>query len=64
MITTLSNKELEEKILFQTVLLKDGRLGDIVDFIDKEYMIMDVEVGHLDYETISVSISDIEKILI
>ena len=63
MLISLSNEELKDKILFQNVLLKDGRTGDIVDFIDRECMVMDVEIGYLDYETIDVSIGDIEKIL-
>ena len=47
--------------MFDHVLLKDGRRASIVEIFDDEY-IVDVDLGG-DYDTISISKSEIAKVL-
>ncbi len=49
--------------LFDTVLLKDGRVASIIEvFSDRDFM-ADVGDSPADWKTIDVTIDDIEKIL-
>lgn len=50
---------------FDTVLLKDGREAAIVDCPDPEGpFLADVGDGPADWDTISITIDDIEKVII
>lgn len=46
------------------MLLKDGRKATIVEAFDNKVFIADVGSSPKDWETISITINDIEKILI
>lgn len=49
--------------LFDTVLLKDGRTAAIVEvFSDKNFM-ADVGSSEKDWDTIDITIEDIEKVI-
>lgn len=48
---------------YDTVLLKDGREASIVETFENKAFIADVGNSPKDWETISVTIDDIEKIL-
>lgn len=48
---------------FDRVLLKDGREADIMEAFENRAFIADVGSSPKDWETISISIDDIEKIL-
>lgn len=48
---------------YDTVLLKDGREASIVEAFENKAFIADVGNSPKDWETISVTIDDIEKIL-
>jgi hypothetical protein len=48
---------------YDTVLLKDGRTASIVEVFDNKAFIADVGSSPKDWETISITIDDIEKIL-
>lgn len=48
---------------YDTVLLKDGREAAIVEVFENRVFIADVGSSHNDWETISVTIDDIEKVL-
>lgn len=48
---------------FDTVLLKDGRTASVVEAFDNKVFIADVGSSEKDWETISISIEDIEKVL-
>ena len=48
---------------YDTVLLKDGRKATIVEAFDNKAFIADVGSSPKDWETISITINDIEKIL-
>lgn len=48
---------------YDTVLLKDGREASIVEAFDDKMFIADVGSSPKDWETIDVSIDDIDKIL-
>lgn len=48
---------------FDTVLLKDGRKASIVDVFDEKVFIADVGNSPKDWETISITIDDIERVL-
>lgn len=48
---------------YDTVLLKDGREASIVEAFENKVFIADVGSSPKDWDTISITISDIEKIL-
>ena len=48
---------------YDTVLLKDGREASIVEAFDNTVFIADVGSSPKDWETIDVSIDDIDKII-
>ena len=48
---------------FDTVLLKDGRKASIVEAFDNKVFIADVGESPEDWETIDITIYDIEKVL-
>jgi len=48
---------------FDTVLLKDGRKASIVEAFDNKVFIADVGESPEDWETIDITIDDIEKVL-
>jgi hypothetical protein len=48
---------------YDTVLLKDGREAAIVEAFDNRAFIADVGNSPKDWETISITIDDIEKVL-
>ena len=48
---------------FDTVLLKDGRVASIVEAYDNKRFIADVGSSPKDWETISITIDDIEKLI-
>lgn len=49
---------------FDTVLLKDGRIGDVMDIQgDGESITIDIVLGKHDWETDYIIISDIEKVI-
>lgn len=48
---------------FDTVLLKDGREASIVEAFDNKVFIADVGDSPKDWETIDISIDDIDKVI-
>lgn len=48
---------------FDTVLLKDGREADIMEVLDDKTFIADVGSSPKDWETIDITIDDIEKVI-
>lgn len=48
---------------FDAVLLKDGREASIVEAFENKAFIADVGNSPKDWETISITIDDIEKVL-
>lgn len=48
---------------YDTVLLKDGREAAIVEEFENKAFIADVGSSPKDWETISITIDDIEKVL-
>lgn len=48
---------------YDTVLLKDGRKASIVEAFDNKVFIADVGSSPKDWETIDISIDDIDKII-
>lgn len=48
---------------YDTILLKDGRKGSVVEAFDNEVFIVDVGSSPADWETIDVKIDDIEKVI-
>ncbi|QBF00056.1 hypothetical protein PMF13cell1_05652 [Blautia producta] len=48
---------------FDTVLLKDGRTASIMEVFENKAFIADVGSSPKDWETISITIDDIEKVL-
>lgn len=48
---------------YDTVLLKDGREASIVEAFENKAFIADVGSSPKDWDTISITINDIEKIL-
>lgn len=48
---------------FDTVLLKDGREADIMEVLDDRTFIADVGSSSKDWETIDITIEDIEKVV-
>lgn len=48
---------------FDTVLLKDGRTASIVEAFDNRVFIADVGSSPKDWETIDITIDDIETVL-
>lgn len=48
---------------FDTVLLKDGREADIMEVLDDKTFIADVGSSTKDWETIDITIDDIEKVI-
>ena len=49
--------------LYDTVLLKDGRKAVIVEAFENKAFIADVGDSPADWETISITIDDIEKVI-
>lgn len=48
---------------FDTVMLKDGRDAAIVEVLDDTHFLADVGDSPADWDTIDITIDDIEKIL-
>jgi len=48
---------------YDTVLLKDGREAAIVEAFDNKFFIADVGDSPKDWETIDITIDDIEKVI-
>lgn len=48
---------------FDTVLLKDGRQADIMEVLDEKTFIADIGSSPKDWETIDITIDDIEKVI-
>lgn len=48
---------------FDTVLLKDGREASIVEAFENKVFIADVGSSPKDWETIDITIDDIEKVI-
>lgn len=48
---------------YDDVLLKDGREGNVVETFDNKVFLVDVGSSSKDWETISVTIDDIEKVI-
>lgn len=48
---------------FDTVLLKDGRKASIVEAYENKSFIADIGSSPKDWETISITIDDIEKVI-
>ena len=48
---------------FDTVLLKDGREASVMEAFDDKAFIVDVGTSPADWETISVTIDQIEKVI-
>lgn len=48
---------------FDTVLLKDGREASVMEAFDNKAFIVDIGSSSEDWETISVTIDQIEKVL-
>lgn len=48
---------------FDRVLLKDGREADVMETFENKVFIVDVGNSPQDWETISVTLDDIEKII-
>lgn len=46
-----------------TVLLKDGRKADIMEVLDDKTFIADVGNSPADWETVDITIDDIEKVI-
>ena len=49
---------------YDTVLLKDGREASIVEAFDNKVFIADVGDSPEDWETIDISINDIERVIL
>ena len=48
---------------FDTVLLKDGRVASIMEAFDNKVFIADVGSSPKDWDTIYITIDDIEKVI-
>lgn len=48
---------------FDTVLLKDGRKASVVEVLDDKTFIADVGSSPIDWDTIDITIDDIEKVI-
>ena len=48
---------------FDTVLLKDGRMAAVMEAFENKVFIVDVWDSPEDWDTISITIDDIEKVL-
>lgn len=48
---------------FDTVLLKDGRMAAVMETFENKVFIVDVGDSPEDWDTISITIDDIEKVL-
>lgn len=48
---------------FDTVLLKDGREASVMEAFDDKAFIVDVGTSPADWETISVTVDQIEKVI-
>lgn len=48
---------------YDTVLLKDGREASIVEAFENKVFIADVGSSQKDWETIDITIEDIEKVI-
>lgn len=48
---------------FDRILLKDGREADVMEAFENKEFIVDVGSSPKDWETISITIDDIEKVL-
>lgn len=48
---------------YDDVLLKDGREGNVVEAYDNKVFLVDVGSSPKDWETVSVTIDDIQKVI-
>ena len=48
---------------YDTVLLKDGREAAVVEILDDSHFLVDVGESPADWETVDITIDDIEKVL-
>ena len=48
---------------FDTVLLKDGRMAAVMEAFENKVFFVDVGDSPKDWDTISITIDDIEKVL-
>ena len=48
---------------YDTILLKDGREGSVVETFDNSEFIIDIGDSTKDWETITVTIDEIEKVI-
>lgn len=48
---------------FDTVLLKDGRTASVMEAFENKAFIVDIGSSPKDWETISITMDDIEKVL-
>ena len=54
---------MEEIKEFDTVLLKDGREASVMEAFENRVFIVDVGSSPADWETIDITIDDIEKVI-
>lgn len=47
---------------FDNILLKDGRKAAIVEVFDDSHFLADVDIGPAKWETISITVDDIEQV--
>ena len=64
-MTSAYIKEVEQKNVkqYDTVLLKDGREAAIVEAFENRFFIADVGDSPKDWETIDITIDDIENVI-
>ena len=48
---------------YDTVLLKDGRIGSVVEALSDKDFLVDVGTSPNDWETVSLSADEIEKVI-
>lgn len=48
---------------YDEVILKDGRIASIVEKFDDSYLLADVGDGPKDWDTIPITIDDIERVI-
>lgn len=48
---------------FDTVLLKDGRQADVMEAFENKVFIVDVGSSPADWETIDITIDDIQEVI-
>ena len=57
---SVTTKQIKE---FDTVHLKDGKQADIMEVLDEKTFIADIGSSPKDWETIDITIDDIEKVI-